>query len=124
MPKKKIVLEPAGKDLKQFQAKYAESWRKFVKSDTGSAGLQFLRNRKLDQLARFSSEEIEKFGVQIAAGLQGYLQFENEVLNLSEMEDFKLPFDEPEVYLSPEQVAETQQQIEKFQEENRKRRYA
>lgn len=124
MPRKKIALEPAGKDLKQFQAKYSGDWRKFIQSDAGVAGLQFLRNRKLEQLAKYSPEEIEKFGVQIAAGLQGQLQFENEILNLPEMEEFKLPFDEPEVYLSPEQVAETQKQIEQFQEENRKRRYA
>lgn len=122
--KKKVVLEPAGKDLKQFQAKYASTWKQIIDTPAYQAGIQFLRNRKLDSIANLNEEQMEKNSREYLADLRGFLQLENEMATLHEMTEFTLPFEEPEVYLSPEQVEENQRQIAKYQEENRRKRYA
>ena len=122
--KKKVVLEPAGNDLKQFQAKYGEVWRQIVDNPAYQAGVQFLRNKKLEQLAQYSDEHIDKYSRHIMGELRGYLQHEIELLKLHEMTDFTLPFEEETEYLSPEQEAEMQQLRSKFREETKKQRYA
>lgn len=122
--KKKVVLEEGAKSLKMFQAKYADTWKKIIDSPAYVAGMQFLRNKKLDAIANLQDVDIEKNGREIAADLRGFLQLENELLKLPEMSDFTLPFEEPDEYISPEQEAEQEQLRAKFREENRKRRYA
>lgn len=126
MPRKnkKVVLEPAGKDLREFQAKYADAWHKFVTSPAGVAGLQFLRNRKLDSVANLNEEQIENHSRQHLSELRGFLQLETEMTRLHEMTEFTLPFEEPDEYISPEQEAEMKKLQEKFREETRKQRYA
>jgi hypothetical protein len=121
---KKIVLEKAGADLKDFQAKYSDVWKKIVDSPAYRAGVQFLRNKKLDTILNLSDDAIEKNGREIAADLRGFLQFENELLTLPEMPDFSLPFEEPDEYRSPEQIAEMEQLQSKFREETKRQRYA
>lgn len=122
--KKKIVLDGTGTNLKEFQGKYAGVWRKIIEMPAYQAGVQFLRNRKLDSVANLSDEQIKQSSEQLLGDLRGFLQHENDMQSLSEMTDFKLPFEEPEVYLSPEQALETEKLVEKFQAENRKNRYA
>ena len=122
--KKKVVSEPAGKDLKQFQAKYASIWKTIVDSPAYQAGVQFLRNRKLERVSLLSEAEIEKNAREHLADLRGYLQHETELEHLHEMTDFSLPFEEPDEYISPEQEAEQDKLRAKFREENRKERYA
>lgn len=121
--KKKVILEPAGKDLKQFQAKYGSDWKKIVDSPTYQAGVQFLRNRKLERVALLSEADIEKNAREHLADLRGYLQHENDLNSIYEMTEFTIPFEEPDQYLSPEQEAEQAKLMEKFREENRKERY-
>ena len=125
MPRpKKVVIEPAGKDLKQFQAKYGAILKQIVESPAYQAGTQFLRNRKMERISLLSEAEIEKNGREYLADLRGYLQHEDELLKLPEMTDFTLPFEEPDEYISPEQEAEQDKLRQKFREENRKERYA
>jgi hypothetical protein len=121
---KKLVVEPAGKDLKQFQAKYGAVLKTILESPAYQAGTQFLRNRKMERISLLSEAEIEKNGREYLADLRGYLQHEDELLKLPEMTDFTLPFEEPDEYISPEQEAEQDKLRAKFREENRKERYA
>jgi hypothetical protein len=122
---KKVVLEPAGKDLKQFQAKYASTWKTIVDSPAWLAGAQFIRNRALEKIALLSDDDIEKHGREHLAELRGILRHENDMESLYEMTDFTLPFEDTEtVYRSPEQVAEMQMLEAKFQAETKKQRYA
>lgn len=124
MPKKKkVVVESAGKDLREFQAKYAEAWHRFVSSDAGTAGLQFLRNRKLESVMNLNDDQIDKNSRQYLSELRGFLQLETEILQLHEMTEFTVPFEEETEYLSPEQEAEQEQLRAKFREETRKQRY-
>ena len=124
MRKKKVVLEPAGKDLKQLQAKYASTLKQIVESPAYQAAVQFLRNRKTDSIAMLSPDQIEKSSKEILGDLRGYLQHENELSGLHEMTEFTIPFEEPDQYISPEQEAEQDKLRAKFREENRKERYA
>lgn len=121
---KKIVIDPSGKDLTEFQARHADAWKKIVDSAAYQAGTQFLRNRALERVALLTEEEIEKHGREHLSDLRGFLRHEDDMAKLHEMTDFKVPFEEPEVYLSPEQVEENRRQIEKYQQENQKQRYA
>lgn len=122
--KKKVVLEPAGTDLREFQAKYGAAWKQVVDSPIFQAAAQFLRNRKTDTISLLSEEQVEKNGREYLADLRGFLQHENQLLSLHELTDFTIPFEEPEDYISPEQEAELDQMKSKFREETRKQRYA
>jgi len=122
--KKKVVLEKAGTDLKVWQAKYADWWRKFTDNDAFQAGIQFLRNQKLDSVANLNEKQIEENAREYISNLRGYLQHEQELLKLHEMTEFTLPYDEETEYLSPEQEAEQEQLRAKFREETKKQRYA
>ena len=124
MPKrKKVVLEPAGKDLKQFQAKYASQWKKIVDSPVYQAGVQFIRNRALERVSLLSEDEIEKHSREHIAELRGILRHENDMGTLHEMTDFTIPFEEETEYISPEQEVEQEQLQSKFREETKKQRY-
>jgi hypothetical protein len=122
--KKKVVLEPAGKDLKQFQAKYATVWKSIVDSPAYQAGIQFLRNKKLNEVSLLSEDEIEKHGKEYLSDLRGFLRHENDMEKLHEMTDFTIPMEVEDEYLSPEQEAEQEQLRAKFREETKKARYA
>ena len=122
--KKKVVLEPAGKDLKQFQAKYGSQWKKILDSPVYQAGTQFLRNRALERLALLSESEIEKNSREYIGELRGILRHEADMATLHEMTEFTIPFEEETEYISPEQEAEQDKLRAKFREENRKERYA
>jgi hypothetical protein len=123
--KKKVFLDPPGKDLKQFQGKYGSDWKRFVESPAGQAGLQFLRNREMERVLMLSESDIEKNSREYLSALKGYLKHEDELMKLPEMTDFTLPFeDNATEYRSPEQEAEMQMLEMKFREENRKERYA
>ena len=122
--RKKVVTGPEGRDLKEFQARFATEWKRFVDSAAYQAGAQFLRNRKLEGVAILSPEQIEQNSKQILGDLRGYLQHEEEMSKLYEMTDFTLPFEEETEYLSPEQEAEQEQLRAKFRAETKKARYA
>lgn len=122
--KKKVVLEPAGNDLKQFQAKYATVWKTIIGSPAYQAGIQFLRNKKLNEVSLLSEQEIDSHGKEYLSDLRGFLRHENDMEKLHEMTDFSLPLEEPDEYLSPEQEAEQDQLRAKFREETKKQRYA
>ena len=124
MPKrKKVVLEPAGKDLKQFQAKYASQWKKIVDSPVYQAGVQFIRNRALERVSLLSEDQIEKHGREHLTELRGILRHENDMGTLHEMTDFTIPFEESDEYMSPEQEVEMQELQKKFRQETKKQRY-
>jgi len=122
--KKKVVLEPAGKDLKQFQAKYGSVWKKIVDSPAFQAGVQFLRNRKLDSVANLTPDQIDKNSREILGDLRGFLQHEIQLGNLHAEIDFTQPFEEVDEYLSPEQVISEEKVREKYREQTKKERYA
>lgn len=121
--KKKVVLEPAGKDLKQFQAKYATVWKRIIDEPAYQAGIQFLRNKKLNEVSLLSEEEIEKHGKEYLSDLRGFLRHENDMSVLHDMTDFTIPIEVEDEYLSPEQEAEQEQLREKFRAETKRQRY-
>lgn len=120
---KKIVSEPADKDLKAFQSKYGDQWRQFVNSPAFAAGMQYLRNKKLEEVSGLSPDDVLKFGVQLQSELRGFLQLQDRIFTLPEMQDFTVPFSEEVDYLSPEQEAEQEQLREKFRAETKRQRY-
>lgn len=122
--KKKVVLEPAGNNLKQFQAKYATAWKSWIDSPAYQAGSQYLRNKKLNEVSLLSEDEIEKHGKEYLADLRGFLRHEDAIAALPEMTDFTIPMETEDEYLSPEQEAEQEQLRSKFREETKKARYA
>ena len=122
--KKKVVLEPAGKDLKQFQAKYASDLKRMIDHPAYQAAVQFLRNRKTDSIAMLSPDQIEKSSKELLGDLKGYLQHENDLTGLYEMTEFTIPFEEDTRYISPEEEAEQEQLRAKYQKESEKQRYA
>lgn len=96
-----------------------------MNSSAFQAGMQYLRNKKLEEMALYSQEDLLKFGHLLQAEQRGFLQLENRMYTLPEVEDFSLPVsDESFEYLSPEQEAEQEQLRAKFREENKKQRYA
>lgn len=121
--KKKVVLEPAGNNLKQFQAKYATVWKSIVDSPAYQAGVQFLRNKKLNEVSLLSEEEIEKHGKEYLSDLRGFLRHENDMAALHEMTDFNIPMEEVEEYISPEEEASHAQIRAEFQEQSKRQRY-
>lgn len=121
--KKKVVLEPAGKDLKQFQANYATAWKAWIDSPAYQAGSQYLRNKKLNEVSLLSEEEIEKHGKEYLSDLRGFLRHENDMAGLHDMTDFTLPIEEVVDYISPEEEAAREQLREKFQEQSKRQRY-
>jgi hypothetical protein len=121
---KKVVIDPSGTDLSQFQAKFGSTWKAIVDSPAYQAGTQFLRNRKMERISLLSEAEIEKNGREYLADLRGYLQHEDELMKLPEMTDFSLPFEEETEYISPEEEAEREQLRKKYQGEAKKQRYA
>ena len=124
MKKKKIVTDPTGKDLKAFQVTFGDQWRQFVNSPAFAAGMQYLRNKKLEEVSTLSPDDLLKFGVQLQSELRGFLQLQDRMMALPDIQDFSVPFSEEVEYLSPEQEAEQEQLRAKFREETRKQRYA
>lgn len=121
---KKVVVGPSGKDLKAFQAKFGDIWRQFVNHPAFLAGMQYLRNEKLEEVSRLTPDDVEKYGTQLQAELRGFLQLQDRIFALPEMQDFSLPIsDESFEYLSPEQEMEQEQLRAKFREETKKQRY-
>lgn len=72
----------------------------------------------------FSQDDLLKFGVQLQSELRGFLQLQDRMMALPEMQDFSVAFSEEVEYLSPEQEAEQEQLRAKFREETRKARFA
>ena len=118
-----IVTKPMS-DLEDFQAQFGADFKKLTEHPAFQAAMQLLNIRKLEKVTNLQDSDIEKNGREILADLRGHLQHENDLVSLPEKKEFKLPFDEPDVYLSPEQVAEAEQLMDKFREQTKRQRYA
>jgi len=111
-------------DLEEFQAAYGEQWQQIKAMPAFRAGLQLLNIRALDEITALSNDDIQKHGLLVLSGLIGLLKHENDMSNLDTEKTFKFPpGDDDVVYVSPEEEAAHQQLREKFQQEERKRRY-
>jgi hypothetical protein len=118
-PKPSVVLEPD-----DFQRTYGDLWLGIVTSAPFQAALLTLNVQKLKDITSLTYEQIKEHGELIVSDLKGHLQLEENLLTLHTKKEFSLPFDEPEEYFSPEQVAELESTKEKFRDILRKQRYA
>lgn len=125
-PKPQISKEiiPIPSDLEEFQGTYGGDWIQIVRSPAFIAATQLLNIRKLKSITNLSDDQIEKNGREILSDLRGHLQHEDDLFTLHDKREFKFPLEEETEYMSPEQAAEFQQQIEKFREQHKKTYYA
>lgn len=125
---KKKKPEPAPKvkpisGLDEFKAQYGNDYQKIISHPAFLAGMQLLDVLKLRTIASLQDEDIEKNSREILADFRGYLQHVNDLVTLNDRQDFRLPIEEPDIYLSPEQVGEHEQLMQKHRDEQKKSRY-
>lgn len=121
-PKPK-TLDISVETLKEFKAGHGNEWHIIVNSPAFKAAMLLLNIRKLNTLTTLSNEDIEQHGREILADLRGHLQHENDLVSLHTKEDFSLPYEEPEDYYSPEQIAELESIKDRFRKERERERY-
>ena len=103
-------------DLEEFQATYGGDWLNIIRHPAFIAGTQLLNVRKLKTITTLSDDQIEKNGREILSDLRGHLQHEDDLFTLRTRTDFKLPVEEPDEYLSPEEAAQLEAQIDQFRQ--------
>lgn len=129
MKKKKSVAQkptepkPVTTDLQMFQEQYGADWQRLLETPAFRAGLLLLNTRKLDQIASLSNEDVENYSIGILAELIGQLKHENQMFNLHKEKEYKLPLEEEDEYLSPEEEAAHHKLRETFRDQARKQRY-
>src|SRR6266404_2615205 len=106
-PAKKPTPPPVT-DLSEFQSAYGGEYAKIVAHPAFLAGMQLLNVRKMNEIALLTDGDIVQRGREILASLRGHLQHENDLISLHKKQEFALPFEEEEQYLSPEAVGEVQ----------------
>ena len=127
MKKKKtpeITVTPKdASNLELFQAEHGADWQRITAHPAFLAGLQLLNIRAFNELTSLSFEDIDKYGLLILSVLIGRLKHEQDMKKLHEEQTFTFPQDEEVEYISPEEEAEHQKLRERFQVEEKKRRY-
>jgi hypothetical protein len=114
---------PIPSDLEEFQSQYGNEWLQITRHPAFIAGTQLLNIRKLKEITTLSDDQIERNGREILASLRGHLQHEDDLFTLHSKSEFKLPTDDQEEYLSPEEAAEHEALIERFREKRKRDHY-
>lgn len=109
-------------DRQEFQKAYGPQWLSIIQSAPFREGMFILDKEKMSELVTLSNEQIEKNSREILGDYRGFLKLQNDLLTLHSTEE-KLPVEEPEEYLSPEQQAEISMMLEKFRDQNKQTRY-
>ncbi len=110
-------------DLEEFQSQYGADWVNIKQHPAFMAGMQLLNVRKFKGITFLSNEEIEKHSREILADLIGHLKHEEDLFTLDEKREEQIIPEEGFEYLSPEQVAEQSQLLEKYREQTKRDRY-
>ncbi len=110
-------------DLEEFQAQYGGDWLNITRSPAFIAGTQLLNIRKLKSVTNLSDDQIRENGREILADLRGHMKHEDDLFTLHNQTDFKLPVEEMDDYISPEEAEMIRGQIDKFREDRKKSQY-
>ncbi len=103
-------------DLEEFKSQHGAQWQQIIETPAFRAAFQLLNIWKINYITSLTDEVIERHSREIIGDLRGHLQHENDLISLHEKDEFKMPSDEPEDYMSPE----TQAQLEDFAEKLKK----
>ncbi len=114
---------PIPTDLEEFQSQYGGDWLQITRHPAFIAGTQLLNIRKLKSVTNLSDEQIEKNGREILADLRGHMKHEDDLFTLHNQTDFKLPAEELDEYISPEQAEMLRNQIDRFREKQKESHY-
>ncbi len=114
---------PIPTDLEEFQSQYGIEWLQIIKHPAFIAGMQFLNVRKLREVTSLSDEQIEKNGREILASLRGQLKHEDDLFTLHAQSESAMPVEEPDFYISPEEAAQLEAQVDQFRESRKKAHY-
>ena len=125
MAKKRKPLIPTQipSDLEEFQSQYGGDWLNITRSPAFIAGTQLLNIRKLKSVTNLSDDQIRENGREILADLRGHMKHEDDLFTLHNATDFKLPPEEIDDYISPEEAEMLRGQIDKFREDRKKSQY-
>jgi hypothetical protein len=115
---------PIPTDLEEFQSQYGGDWLKITQHPAFIAGTQLLNIRKLKSVTSLSDEQIEKNGREILADLRGHMKHEDDLFTLHTQSESAIPVEEQEFYVSPEEAAQLEAQVDKFRENRKKQYYA
>jgi hypothetical protein len=107
-------------DLEKFQREHGPAYRKLTQNSAFQAAMQLLNIRKIDEIASLSDERIERHGHTILGELRGHFSHENDLMILHQKAEFKLPSEDEDEYISPEQQAELQALVKRFREDRKK----
>jgi hypothetical protein len=111
-------------DLEEFQSQHGPDWLRIIQHPVFVAGMQFLNVRKLKEITNLQDEQIEKNGREILASLRGQLKHEDDLFTLHTQSESAIPIEEQEFYVSPEEAAQLEAQVDKFRENRKKAHYA
>ncbi len=110
-------------DLEEFQAQYGNDWLQITRTPAFIAGTQLLNIRKLKEITGLSPDQIEKNGREILSNLVGHLQHEDNLFSLHTQTDMKLPVEESDEYISPEEAEMLRTQIDQFRQRQKENRH-
>ncbi len=115
---------PIPTDLEEFQSQHGPDWLNIIRHPAFIAGMQFLNVRKLKEITNLQDEQIEKNGREILASLRGQLKHEDDLFTLHTQSESAIPVEEQDFYVSPEEAAQLEAQVDKFRENRKKQYYA
>jgi hypothetical protein len=111
------IIPPTPSSLQEFQQVFGGEWIRIIQHPAFRSATLLLNVRKLEGITNLTNDQIESHGKEILADLRGHLQLENSLMSLHEMQDFKLPLEEPDIYVSPEEQGTMGLALEKFREQ-------
>ncbi len=111
-------------DLEEFQSQYGQDWLNIKRHPAFIAGTQLLNIRVLKEITNLSDDEISKNGGLILARLIGQLKHEDDLFSLDSMTDFKMPVEDVDEYISPEEAEILRSKVDEFREQRKKNHYA
>ncbi len=114
---------PIPTDLEEFQSQHGPDWLNIIRHPAFIAGMQFLNVRKLKEITNLPDEQIEKNGREILASLRGQLKHEDDLFTLHTQSEQVMPVEEQDFYVSPEEAAMLEAQVDKFRENRKKAHY-
>ncbi len=114
---------PIPTDLEEFQSQYGQDWLQIIKHPAFIAGMQFLNVRKLREVTSLSDEQIEKNGREILSSLRGQLKHEDDLFTLHAQTESVIPVEEQDFYISPEEAAQLEAQVDQFKIKRKEAHY-
>lgn len=107
-------------DLENFQKEHGDQWATITQHPAFGAAMSLLNLRKIAGIAALSDEQIEKDGKLILADLRGHLNHENDLINLSTVQEFDFGIPVPETYPDPMEEIDGAQAVGKTEPPPRK----